>query len=145
MRLGSAYNRVWQMTITRLRAEGERWKLWHRINEGSGKKSYYPEKFWERQVMRFLDHTADYEIHPHIMQAYKTSLSRSATECVRCATQLPATQPGPTQTHDTDDPMHHSSKRAASPSPEGRRVRQALDVLKAIEESSDDSEDEWQL
>ena len=42
-RMTRAHNRVWQMTITRLRAEGERWKKWHRINVGSGCKSYYPE------------------------------------------------------------------------------------------------------
>ena len=69
MRLAHAYNRVWQMTITRLRAEGEKWNLWHRKNRWSGKKSYFPKKYRNRVVIKF-DETADYTINQVIMREY---------------------------------------------------------------------------
>ena len=39
MTLKRAYNRVWQMTISRLKAEGERWRHWHKVNVSSGNNS----------------------------------------------------------------------------------------------------------
>jgi hypothetical protein len=73
MRVDRAHNRVWQMLITRLRAEGERWRLWHKINEGSGKKSYFPKKYQDRKVIAFTE-TAEYTINPRILRAYEISL-----------------------------------------------------------------------
>ena len=67
--LEHAYNRIWQMTITRLRAEGEKWNLWHRLNHHSGKKSYFPKKFQQRTVMS-LDEKANYWINPEILAEY---------------------------------------------------------------------------
>ena len=72
MRLDRALNRVWQMLITRLRAEGETWRLWHRINVNSGRQSFFPQKFQDRKVIKFND-IAEYTIHPIIFRAYNVS------------------------------------------------------------------------
>ena len=73
MRLDQALNRVWQMLITRLRAEGEKWRIWHRINANSGKQSFFPHKFQDRRIIIFND-VAEYTIHPLIFRAYNVSL-----------------------------------------------------------------------
>jgi hypothetical protein len=72
MKIDRAFNRVWQMTITRLKAEGEKWRKWHQINKGSGRKSHYPKKYRDRKVMTFSEE-AEYTIHPEIMRAYEIS------------------------------------------------------------------------
>ena len=70
-----AMNRVWQMTITRLRAEGEKWRKWHKVNVGSGKRSYFPKKYQDRKVIRFNDQ-AEYTIASDILLAYEESLRK---------------------------------------------------------------------
>ena len=64
-----ALNRVWQMTITRLKAEGHRWRSWHLLNINTGNKSHIPRKYQDRIVIR-CDHDAEYEINAHIWNAY---------------------------------------------------------------------------
>ena len=75
MNIGRALNRVWQMTITRLRAEGEKWRKWHKVNVGSGKRSYFPKKYQDRKVIRFNDQ-AEYTIASDILLAYEESLRK---------------------------------------------------------------------
>ena len=52
LRLTSAYNRTLQMTITRLRAYGEFWRRWTKINHFTGKKSVFPENKRKRVVIK---------------------------------------------------------------------------------------------
>ena len=72
MRVERAYNRMWQMVITRLKAEGEKWNLWHRRNRHSGKKSWFPKKYQQKIVMKFTD-TAEYTINPRILREYEST------------------------------------------------------------------------
>ena len=53
IRLDRAYNRVFQMTISRLKANGEKWLLWARKNAHTGLKSVIPEDKRERTVIKF--------------------------------------------------------------------------------------------
>ena len=129
-RMTRAHNRVWQMTITRLRAEGERWKKWHRINVGSGCKSYYPEQLREKKVMTFLNHKAEYKLHPRIMQAYYASLGSDPELRKRYQSQDPLTQ------------AQQASAKRGQQSDTGRRTQQRTG---GRHDGSDSSEDEWQM
>ena len=136
-RMTRAHNRVWQMTITRLRAEGERWKRWHRINVGSGCKSYYPEQLREKKVMTFLNHKAEYKIHPRIMQAYHTTL-RADPELSRRYQK----QPGPQGSDESAQGDPQNPAKRSQRSDVGRSTLQRTD---GGNQASDSSEDEWQM
>ena len=114
MRIDRAYNRVWQMTITRLRAEGEKWRLWHKINVGSGKRSYFPEKFQNRRVIVFTE-TAEYTINSSIFEAYDVSLK----DMRGSAGELPVRAIAPA----TQAPAAGAKRPAPSASAEGKRKK----------------------
>ena len=124
MNIGRALNRVWQMTITRLRAEGEKWRKWHKINSGSGKKSYFPEKYQDRRVIRFNE-DAEYTINSNIFRAYDISLriirgdkdggTRDGSDAAHAAPQAHHTQHRSGAKRQTDgqgqDQQHEKRKR----------------------------------
>ena len=47
-----ALNNTMRMTITRLRAYGERWNLWSRINRNTENKSVFPKDKRDRKVVK---------------------------------------------------------------------------------------------
>ena len=74
LRLTSAYNRTLQMTITRLRAYGEFWRRWTKINHFTGKKSVFPENKRKRVVIKMAADST-YTIHYLLLQEYHTTVS----------------------------------------------------------------------
>ena len=74
LRLTSAYNRTLQMTITRLRAYGEFWRRWTRINHFTGNKSVFPENKRKRVVIKMAADST-YTIHYLLLQEYHATVS----------------------------------------------------------------------
>ena len=130
--LPRAYNRVWQMTITRLRAEGEKWNLWHRMNENTGNKSFFPLEYRERGVIRF-DEAANYIINPEILAEYENTRPRSSE---RNDTNT-SNAPDPHREYAMDQ-FANSPVRNDSPRHEWERTTISL----LTEDLSDDSDDE---
>ena len=58
-----------RMTITRLRAYGERWNLWSRINRNTGNKSVFPKDKRDRKVV-VLTANAEYTAAGPIIREY---------------------------------------------------------------------------
>ena len=69
LHLDRAYNRVFQMTISRLKANGEKWLLWARKNAHTGQKSVIPEDKRERTVIKFSPF-GDYTVSATLMAEY---------------------------------------------------------------------------
>ena len=86
--LPRAHNRTMQMTITRLRAYGEKWSLWTRINTHTGNKSVFPEKHRLRTVIK-MEEDSSYHIAPRILNEY------TRTKPLRKTLELPAQPPQP--------------------------------------------------
>ena len=72
--LKHAYHRTIQMTITRLKAHGEKWKHWATQNRHTSKKSIIPEQKRERTV---ICHTAEgkYTINEELFTEHKRTMS----------------------------------------------------------------------
>ena len=121
MRLDQALNRVWQMLITRLKAVGEKWRIWHRINANSGKPSFFPRKFQDRRIIKFND-VAEYTIHPLIFRAYTVTLqAMRGARPVTLAKNKRSTKPKPRTAGAKrgphgPDPTHDAQNGQAPPS-----------------------------
>jgi hypothetical protein len=116
MDVGRALHRVWQMTITRLRAEGEKWRRWHVINVGSGRKSYFPKKYQDRKVITF-DEYANYKINSLILGAYEITKPKPTNSPIPTATpdtpgQAPPSTGRQRQKRSVDSAVRGDPKRA---------------------------------
>ena len=67
--LQRAYKRTLQLTISRLRAYGEKWKLWCNKNRHTGLKSIIPVDKRDRTVIE-QDMEGDYQLHPILIQEF---------------------------------------------------------------------------
>ena len=67
--LQRAYKRTLQLTISRLRAYGEKWKLWCDKNRHTGLKSIIPVDKRDRTVIE-QDMEGDYQLHPILIQEF---------------------------------------------------------------------------
>ena len=67
--LQRAYKRTLQLTISRLRAYGEKWKLWCNKNKHTGLKSIIPVDKRDRTVIE-QDMEGDYQLHPILTQEF---------------------------------------------------------------------------
>ena len=61
--------RCMQLTISRLRAYGEKWKLWCNKNRHTGLKSIIPVDKRDRTVIE-QDMEGDYQLHPILIQEF---------------------------------------------------------------------------
>ena len=94
LRLTSAYNRTLQMTITRLRAYGEFWRRWTKINHFTGKKSVFPENKRKRVVIKMAADST-YTIHYLILQEYHATVSLARQAFIGPLENPPPPKPKP--------------------------------------------------
>ena len=87
--------------------------------------------------MTFLNHKAEYKIHPRIMQAYHTTL-RADPELSRRYQK----QPGPQGSDESAQGDPQNPAKRSQRSDVGRSTLQRTD---GGNQASDSSEDEWQM
>ena len=116
--LKAAVLRVWQMVITRLKAEGFKWRQWNLINENTGNKSRIPEEHQNKIVIN-CDRFGEYHINPLIFKAHAEALEAHKKEKDTRKRFIPNTKPQttaqPSSSSDSTPPVTTQPGSASDP------------------------------
>ena len=96
--LTAAYKRTMQVTITRLKAYGEKWKMWSQKNRHTSLKSAIPLDKQERKVIA-QDILGDYTINPRFLAEFDRARQEIAARATRRVPhqRVPPVPPAPGQ------------------------------------------------